>query len=166
MGMPETKWNAHSIRSGSPDFDKQGWGRRMMSYDAAGTTVNTEVLGAIATGSDALEAVGEIAFGALKKNDRILIKTNNNTYRFSVVDAALRQGVLVGGSLGETPRRAVLVVSVTQEDSGEVSETCGLKTGARAVFYLVSFDGMERLITSAVSSLRLVRNDNQTRPVS
>jgi hypothetical protein len=93
----------------------------MMSYDTAGITVNTEAIGMMAQGSDALEAVGEIAFETLKKNDRILIRTNNNTYRFSVVDAALRQGVLVGGSLGETPRRAVLVVSVTQEAGGEVS---------------------------------------------
>ncbi len=138
----------------------------MMSYDTAGITVNTEAIGMMAQGSDALEAVGEIAFETLKNNDRILIKTNNNTYRFSVVDAALRQGVLVGGSLGETPRRAVLVVSVTQGAGGEVAETCGLKAGARAVFYLVSLDGMERLITSTVISLRLVCNDNQTRAVS
>lgn len=138
----------------------------MMSYDAAGANVNTGAINVIANGVEALEAVGEIAFESLKKNDRILIKTNNNTYRFSIVDAALRQGVLVGGSLGETPRRAVLVVSVTQEAGGEVSETCGLKAGARAVFYLVSLDGMERLITSAVSSLRLVRNDHDLRAVS
>src|SRR5262249_32859417 len=147
-------------------INRQEGGKRMMSYDTAGTTVNTEAIGLMANSSDALEAVGEIAFDVLKKHDRILIRTHNNLYRFSVVDAALRQGVLVGGSLGKTPRGAVLVVSVSQEATGEVSEMCGLKTGARAVFYLVSFDGMERLITSAVSSLRLVRNESDLRPVS
>lgn len=122
--------------------------------------MTTEAIKMTANGGEAPEAVGEIAFENLKKNDRILIKTNNNLYRFSVVDAALRQGVLVGGSLGDTPRRAVLVVSVTQGTGGDVTEMCGLKAGARAVFYLVSLDGMERLITSAVTALRIDRSNS------
>jgi len=135
--------------------------KQMIMYNNIGAVVNTEAINMIANGGEAPEAVGEIVFEDLKKNDRILIKTNNNLYRFSVVDAALRQGVLVGGSLGDTPRRAVLVVSVTQGTGGDVSEMCGLKAGARAVFYLVSLDGMERLITSAVTTLRLVRSNSE-----
>lgn len=127
--------------------------------------MNTEIINVTSFGGDVPEALGEIAFESLKKNDRILIKTNNNLYRFSVVDAALRQGVLVGGALGDTPRRAVLVVSVTQGASGDVLETCGLRAGARAVFYLVTLDGMERLITSVVTALRLVRPSDEMLPV-
>src|SRR5258708_2741619 len=103
--------------------------------------------------------VYEVSIGELRKQDRMLIRTANSTYRFAVVEPGLRQGVLTGGRLGDTPCRAVLVVSMV-EGGGLIEELTGLKIGARAVFYLVTLDGMERLITSPVTGLTHVRSGN------
>ena len=91
-------------------------------------------------------------------NDRVLIKTDNSLYQFLVTDSTLRQGKLSGGSLGENSRTAILVVSICEGTDGQVSETPGLRVGARAVFYIVSAAGMERLITSTVIEITLVRD--------
>jgi len=95
---------------------------------------------------------------ALMSNDQVLIKTDNSLYQFSVTDSALRQGRLSGGGLGENPRTAILVVSIRESADGQVSETPGLRIGARAVFYIVSQAGMERLITSSIADITLIRN--------
>lgn len=91
-------------------------------------------------------------------NDNVLIKTDNSLYKFLVTDSTLRQGKLSGGSLGENPRTAILVVSICESADGQVNETPGLSVGARAVFYIVSHAGMERLITSTVVDITLIRN--------
>ena len=95
---------------------------------------------------------------SLMSKDKVLIKTANSLYRFSVTDAALRQGGLSGGTLGDDTRSAILVVSIREGADGHVNETPGLKVGARAVFYLVSHTGMERIITSVVTDLTLIRD--------
>lgn len=94
----------------------------------------------------------------LISGDRVLIKTENNFYQFSVTDAGLRQGRLSGGDIGDNARTAILVVSIRESADGRVSESSGLKIGLRAVFYFVSHIGMERLITSTVTHLTLIRN--------
>jgi hypothetical protein len=108
------------------------------------------------------EASGDDSEGpdiqGLKSDDVALIKTSNSLYQFSVTDSALRQGKLCGGALGDSPRSAVLVVSIREGADGQVTEISGLKVGARAVFYLVSPVGMERLITSAITDLTLIRD--------
>src|SRR5207237_312762 len=91
----------------------------------------------------------QIAISELRKQDRILIRTANHTYRFAVVDPTTRQGVLAGGRLGDAPRRAVLVVSLLEGD-GLITEMTELKVGARAIFYLIALDRMERLVTSPI----------------
>lgn len=101
----------------------------------------------------------QIAISDLHKQDRILIRTANNTYRFAVVDPTTRQGVLSGGRLGDAPRRAVLVVSL-MEGNSLVTEMTELKVGARAIFYLIALDRMERLMTSPIVSLTLVRRNS------
>lgn|SRR5512143_1354015 len=108
---------------------------------------------------EAATDVGEISICELRKQDRVLIRTANSSYRFAVVEPTLRQGVLTGGRLGDSPCRAVLVVSMF-DGGGLIEELTGLKIGARAVFYLVTLDGMERLITSAVTGLTHVRSGN------
>ena len=102
----------------------------------------------------------------MTRNDRLVIKTNNSTYRFVFADPALRQGVLSGGALTGAPRSAILIGSILEGADGRTSEIPGLKVGARAVFYLVSTAGMERLITSVVINLTLIRGDKKMPPVT
>lgn len=102
---------------------------------------------------------GRLVFDNITRNDRLLIKTNNSLYRFVFADPALRQGALTGGTLSDASRSAILIGSIIEVADGRVSETPGLKVGARAVFYLVSPAGMERLITSVVIKITLIRGD-------
>jgi predicted methyltransferase MtxX (methanogen marker protein 4) len=114
---------------------------------------------------DAPCAMEQIAIGDLRKQDRIIIHTANNTYRFAVVDPTTRQGVLAGGRLGDAPRRAVLVISLLEGD-GLVTEMTELKVGARAIFYLIAVDRMERLVTSPIVNLTLVRSNGSNLSVA
>jgi hypothetical protein len=107
---------------------------------------------------------GRLALDHLTRNDRVLIKTSNSVYRFEFADPALRQGVLTGGTLNDAARGAILIGSVIEGADGRVSEITGLKVGARAVFYLASPAGMERLITSVVVNITLIRGDKVPLP--
>jgi hypothetical protein len=96
----------------------------------------------------------DIFFEDISPSDRIMIRTQNSEYRFSVVDPAERKGVLTGGSLGDQHRNAVLVGVLSGGANSFASDTAGLKTGARALFYLTARNGVERLITSIITSLK------------
>ena len=109
---------------------------------------------------------GRLSLDNMIRNDRLVIKTNNSTYRFVFADPALRQGVLSGGALKGAPRSAILIGSTLEGADGRMSETPGLKVGARAIFYLVSSAGMERLITSAVINLTLIKGDKKLPPAT
>jgi hypothetical protein len=98
-----------------------------------------------------------IAFDDIKPNDRILIRTRNSEYRFSVIDPTNHKGMLSGGTLGEEPREAFLIESHTKGEDGVRRNIRGLKTGARALFYLSSDRGIERVTTSKISGLTLVK---------
>lgn len=111
--------------------------------------------------ADQVEAVkhdsGRLSLDNMIRNDKLVINTNNSAYRFVFSDPVLRQGVLSGGALGDAQRSAILIGSIMEGADGGKSEIPGLKVGARAVFYLISPAGMERLITSAVINLTLIK---------
>ena len=109
---------------------------------------------------------GRLSLDNINRNDRLVIKTNNSTYQFVFADPALRQGMLSGGALRGVPRSAILIGSILEGPDGRASEIPGLKVGARAVFYMVSSAGMERLITSVVLNLTLVTGDKKLPPVT
>jgi hypothetical protein len=92
----------------------------------------------------------------IKMDDKLLIKTKNSEYRFAVIDPLNHKGMLSGGALGEEPREAVLIESFC---SGEATsrEFRGLKTGARALFYLSSGRSLERVTTSEIFGLTLIK---------
>lgn len=115
---------------------------------------------------DAVNNSGGLSLNRQIRNDRLVIKTVNSTYRFVLVDPDLRQGVLSGGALTGAPRSAILIGSVFQGAAGSASEIPGLKVGARAIFYLVSSAGMERLITSVVVNFTIIKGDEKLPPVS
>jgi hypothetical protein len=97
------------------------------------------------------------------KEDQILIRTQNSEYRFSISDPEERRGTLTGGTLGDKARDAVLVGSLVEGNGSLDNVTAGLKTGRRALFYLTAKNGVERLITSMITSVtrNSLRGDNR-----
>lgn len=98
-----------------------------------------------------------ITFDDMRPNDKIVIKTRNSEYQFFVSDPVNHKGMLSGGALGENPREAFLVESLSSEDGGVIQDFGGLKTGGRALFYLSSGPRVERVTTSKISGLTLVK---------
>ncbi|MFY9555595.1 MAG: hypothetical protein WAV47_12855 [Blastocatellia bacterium] len=98
-----------------------------------------------------------ITFDDIRPNDRIVIRTKNSEYRFSVIDPGSHRGMLSGGSLGEEPREAILIESMSKGDDGALQDFHGLKTGGRALFYLSSGRSVERVKTSKIDTLVLVK---------
>ncbi len=101
-----------------------------------------------------------ITFDDVEVNDKVLIRTRNSEYRFSVIDPLNHKGMLSGGNLGEEPREAFLIDSLAKGEDGVQRNVRGLKTGARALFYLSSGSsghGIERVTTSKISGLTLVK---------
>jgi len=98
-----------------------------------------------------------IALDEIKVDDKVVIKTRNSEYRFSVIDPLHHKGLLSGGALGEEPREAVLIESLCKIGQATSREFRGLKTGARALFYLSSGCSVERVTTSEIFSLTLIK---------
>lgn len=124
------------------------------SFDSGQQFLNSPDLGAA------------ITFEEIDRDDNILIRTRNSEYRFSVTDPAAHKGMLSGGALGDTPREAVLIESLAQGESGRIDDFRGLKTGARALFYLAYDHRIERVTTSKISSLALIRAANRKSGIS
>jgi hypothetical protein len=96
----------------------------------------------------------DITFKDISPSDQITISTQNSEYRFSVQNPDERRGTLSGGSLGNQRRDAILVGMLSGTPNNLASDSSGLKTGARALFYLTAKNGVERLITSIITGLR------------
>lgn len=92
-------------------------------------------------------------------NDKLFIKTRNSEYRFQIADPLTHKGLLSGGALGEEPREAYLIESLCRGEDGKVQVCSGLNTGARALFYCSSGHRIERVTTSEISSLILVKGE-------
>lgn len=107
-----------------------------------------------------------ITFDEIKVDDKVVIRTLNSEYRFSVIDPRNHKGLLSGGTLGEAPREAFLIESRSNDGGGDLREFRGLKTGARALFYISSGRTIERVTTSTISGLTLVKAADRTSLIS
>src|SRR4029453_18349499 len=77
-----------------------------------------------------------IPFEHIKADDKVVIRTRNSEYRFSLIDPLTHKGMLSGGALGENAQEAYLIESLARGEGGALEDFRGLKTGARALFYL------------------------------
>ncbi|HSB08352.1 MAG TPA: hypothetical protein VLM38_02490 [Blastocatellia bacterium] len=107
-----------------------------------------------------------ITFDEIERNDKVLINTLNSRYEFAVSDPETRRGMLSGGAVGEEPREATLIESITSATDGASRDFWGLQTGARALFYLRSDRGVERVTTSGISSITIVKAGDRKPPIS
>ncbi len=103
-----------------------------------------------------------IPFDDINADDKVLIRTRNSEYRFSIIDPRSHKGMLSGGTLGEEPREAFLIESRSKGEDGGSGEFRGLKTGAQALFYLSSGRAIERVTTSKIAGLTLVKAADRT----
>jgi hypothetical protein len=106
------------------------------------------------------DQLGVIPFENLHASDRILIRTQNNNYRFLVIDPVKRRGMLTGGLLGDVPREAVLVGTLGEGRNDLKVDATGLKVEAQALFYIRAKIGVSRMVTSEISDLAHVRGGN------
>ena len=103
------------------------------------------------------EIVDLVVFSELRHNDIVEWDTGRSKYRFTLTDASLRKGVLIGGKVHHE-REAVFSGSLVEDKSLWDN---GIKIGARATFFLVvSHDNsrFSQVVTSPLISLRLQRN--------
>ena len=107
------------------------------------------------------DTVTEIDLADVDPADRIVIETRNSLYQFSVMDANQRCGILSGGQFTEEIRDAILMGALSAEGGFNVDHL-SLRTATRAFFYIKSSRGVERLITSPIISLMLIKGDPET----
>jgi hypothetical protein len=105
---------------------------------------------------------GSIALDNLSADDRLIIRTKNSSYKFSVINPGQRQGMLSGGRLGDNPRSAVLIECLADDAESEAVSARVLKVGSRALFYLMSARGVERVITSAITDIEVTRGEESS----
>ncbi len=99
----------------------------------------------------------ELSLGGLCAADEIMIRTGNSVYSFSLTDPVEGRGILSGGRLEGLGVTAALVGSVAEGEDDSYTFLSGLKTGARALFYIEFGQGMKRLLTSTITDLFCVR---------
>ncbi len=105
------------------------------------------------------KAKENIEFDSMQADEEIVIETQNSAYKFSIGNAATRQGFLSGGTLGESSTVAILMGTISNEGDGYVNDPCGLKTQARAFFFIQTEKGMKHLITSVITNLVHIKNE-------
>jgi hypothetical protein len=99
----------------------------------------------------------EIVLTHLNAMDEIFIRTRCNEYRFFVIDPSRCRGFLSGGLLASKPRDAFLAGAIFPK-SDCIIESKKLETGARALFCMNGRHGVDRMITSPVTQLRICRH--------
>src|SRR5438105_1098520 len=91
--------------------------------------------------------IKQIAFDDVKETDSLLIGTENNTYRFSMINSSERKGTLTGGRLGDGLYDAIAFGSTIGGEGICDRDPSGLRTECRAVFCIHNpSNGLERFI--------------------
>jgi hypothetical protein len=97
-----------------------------------------------------------INFDQLKAGDNLILNTENSEYRFKVTSPSDRRGILSGGQLGSEAHEAVLYGLTSETES--INEKA-ISVNAKAIFFLQTRRGLQRLLTSIITNLKLVRNN-------
>jgi hypothetical protein len=100
-----------------------------------------------------------IAFDAIQTNEEIVIETQNSAYKFCIGNAATRQGFLSGGALGNSATVAILMGTISKNGERYINDPCGLQTDARAFFFIQTENGLKHLITSVITHLVHIKNE-------
>jgi hypothetical protein len=89
----------------------------------------------------------------LGKNDLIIIRTQNNLYRFLVTDAKARRGRLTGESRKTDFPDAVLIGALIPDGEQMQTLNANLQTAAQAQFVIHQGREKKQLTTSAIIAL-------------
>src|SRR5262245_5041441 len=103
---------------------------------------------------DKFDAIA-INLDGLSNHDQISVQTATSRYQFSVEDSSNRKGILTGGRIGNQRVQAVCTGSVSEDR--ETFDARQLRTGARAVFFVIeSTNRIRRVVTSVVTDIAIV----------
>ncbi|HQU86165.1 MAG TPA: hypothetical protein PKY59_23760 [Pyrinomonadaceae bacterium] len=91
-------------------------------------------------------ATGRISFNRLYDGDTLILRTQNSTYQFTLLDITTRRGVLRGNSFGNQSFTAVLL------------NPFELFTGANIRFQIQTAEGLVYMTTSPLNSLQAICN--------
>jgi hypothetical protein len=90
----------------------------------------------------------------LQCDDCLLITTADSTYCFIIEDPARHRGVLIGGVFGGSSVSSVLLGTQITKGGGRVSGLFArLCEGSRAIFFVASRDGVNKVVTSTITRL-------------
>lgn len=106
-----------------------------------------------------LNSLPSIEFEDIRTSEEILIQTQNSCYRFCITDGDQRHGYLSGGSLGCRRQRAILLGTIFKQGVSYSTDPKGLKTDARALFYIETEAGMKHLVTSPIIKLTQIKSN-------
>jgi|SRR6185503_10286776 len=98
-----------------------------------------------------------IELDRLSKGDRVSVQTQRSRYQFSVLDASTQRGTLTGGALGNQILEVFLCGTISEDRTD--SDSSELKTGSRAIFFIDLKHEAQRLITSPITDIAIVRGD-------
>ena len=98
-----------------------------------------------------------IGLDRLCKGDRVSVQTQRSRYEFSVLDASTQRGTLTGGALGNQILEVFLCGTISKDRTD--SDSRKLKTGGRAVFFIDQKHKAQRLVTSPITDIAIVRGD-------
>ena len=104
-----------------------------------------------------------IELDQLCKGDRVSVQTRRSSYQFSVSDASRRRGTLTGGALGNQILEAFLGGTISKDRTD--SDSSELKTGARAIFFIDLRYKAQRLVTSPITDIAIVKGDLAWKPL-
>jgi hypothetical protein len=97
-----------------------------------------------------------IKFDQLKVGDKLILNTANSEYHFKITNAVERRGILSGGQLGNEAHEAVLYC-LTNSNLETLSDK-QISVNEQAIFFLQTKVGLQRLLTSDITNLRLMRD--------
>src|SRR5262245_14310477 len=102
-----------------------------------------------------VDATTSIDLDGLSNQDQISVRTATSRYQFSVQDSPNRKGILSGGRNGNQHGHAVCTGSGSEDR--ESFDSNQLRTGARAVFFVIeSTNRIRRVVTSVVTDIAIV----------
>lgn len=99
-----------------------------------------------------------IAVESLKNGDELIVSTENSQYVFNITDARERRGMLSGGQLGNNAREAVFYCVKIGEGIEDIDNS-HIRTNAKAIFFLDTGNGIQRLLTSHIVKLQLTNRN-------
>jgi hypothetical protein len=102
-------------------------------------------------------AIKAINLNEIQVNDQFLLRTQNSLYRFLVTTSGTVKGRLLRGEQLISAAEVLLIGSSDAQNSNPLLRSQTLQVGTRAVFQVTEGDNKQRLLTSTITKLSMVK---------